>query len=424
MVFKLPKTEMSWSEPYFFLLRIRTRKAWLVRGVIALGIATLMFVVIQLDQNRARKIGLPGALAISLAAGLTLVAYADCGNIQREVTIRDDCILYNSTVNMGIYWHGSFDFKDIRTVVLMRPGDWTLPHGGLLVQTNDDMFLLAVPHKIVLETVANVLHRLGVSTQLMGWEPSETDTRVQVTDEVAIAPQATKVAGEARVWHVAPEDGPLVPMPANVMGFVVGLTPLVIAFLGAIAAAVYVIAKWSALTLVAKSVIGGVALIALIVGFAYLILVGQFLANRIGIKAARRNLQLRPNALFPDDESLLAVDVYDRVAWTAVMSREADSGLLQIDRSSRVLRFEGGKQRWEIPFTALAACRIEEARVGSEGAENPELRYFVVLASTRDGEPWEAGMKPTRTELGHDGAQQRHAHAQRLLAEIGAAVST
>jgi len=112
MAFKLPKTEMSWSELYFFLLKIREGKSWLVRGLIALGIALLMFGAIQIDQNRAQRLGLLNALWLSAAAGLVRVGYADVGNIQRDVTIRDDGIIYNSTVNMGIYWHGSFEFED------------------------------------------------------------------------------------------------------------------------------------------------------------------------------------------------------------------------------------------------------------------------------------------------------------------------
>jgi len=423
MVFKLPKTEMSWSEPYFFLLRIREGKSWLKRGLLVLGIAALMFGATQINQKQAQKLGLLGALGISLAAGLVLVAYLDCGNIQRDVTIYDDSVGYNSSVHMGIVTRGTFDFKTIQQVVLMRPREWPMPFGGMLIQSGDEGFLLAVPNKVSLETVANLLHRLGVSVKLSGWEASETDTRVQVMDEVAVALPATNyAAGTAKIWDVAPEDGPLVPGSAVAMSLVVGLTPLVIALIAAIAAVVYLIMKWSLLSVMERSVVGGGAFVVLVLGFVYLVLIGQFLANRIEIEGARKHLQLRPNALFTDDESLVAMTIYDRAAWTAAIAKATDEGFLQIDRSRGVLRFEGKKQRWEIPVAALSACRIEEARVGSEATENPEKRYFVVIASMRDGQPWEAGMKPTPVELGNDNAERRHERAKRLLAEIGTAV--
>lgn len=424
MAFKLPKTEMSWSEPYFFLMRIRTAKAWMVRGLIAFGIMIVIFAAMQLDQQRFQRLGILGALGIGALAGVTLMAYADMGNVQREVTIRDDCIIYNSAINMGIYWHGSFEFKDILQVALMRPEDWNMPHGAMLVHTSDDVFLLAVPQKVSLETIANVLHRLGVTTQLKGWTPPEHDTRVQVTEEVVIKPPATKFAGVARIWDVAPEDGPLVPTAATAWSFVVGLAPVAIALLGAIAAGIYVVVMWKSLSIVEKSAIGGGALVAVIAGFAHLILIGQFHANRIVIAAARKALRTRGNSLFSvGDDSLVPVEVFDRTAWTTTILKELDFGFLQVDRARGALRFEGKHQRWEIPVTALSTCRIEEVRVGSEANENPEKRYYVVIASTRDGEPWEAGMTPTRTDFGSDGSMQRHERAQRLLNEIGAAVA-
>jgi hypothetical protein len=317
-----------------------------------------------------------------------------------------------------------FEFKDVLQVTLMRPDDWSLPHGAMLVHTSDDVFMLAVPQKVSLDTAANVLHRLGVKVLLKGWEPSETDTRVQVKDEVAIRPPASKVAtGTARIWDVPAEDGPLMSSGATAWSLVAGLTPAVIGLLLAIGAVIYVIVKWSALTIVERSALIGGALVAVIAGLAYLILIGQFVANRILIAAGRKALQTRGHALFADDEELIPVDVFDRTAWTSSLAREVDCGFLQIDRTRGALKFEGKKQRWEIPVTALSACRIEEARVGSEANENAEKRYFVVIASARDGEPWEAGMTPTRTALGSDGSTQRYERAQGLLKTIGAAVS-
>lgn len=77
----------------------------------------------------------------------------------------------------------------------------------------------------------------------------------------------------------------------------------------------------------------------------------------------------------------------------------------------------------EVAITPTPSKFPGEARVGKEAAENPEIRCFVVLASQHEGQPWETGMKPTRTEIGNDNSQSRRDRALRLLAEIGAAVS-
>src|SRR5262245_49725154 len=173
-------TQMSWHEPYFFVVRLREPWGWVRRGLLALIVSGLMFAVATFARNPPLETG--KAIAVSLAAGLILVALMDVGNIQRGVTIKEDGILYNSAV--GTMWTGCFALKDIRNVRLMRPEDWNKSVAAMLITTADDAFVLGVPHKVSLATVANILHRLGVPVALEGWEPSESDTRVQVKDEI------------------------------------------------------------------------------------------------------------------------------------------------------------------------------------------------------------------------------------------------
>lgn len=408
------KTHISWSEPWFFVLRLRNRKGWIKRVVAALGIATILFVAMQFDK----RFGIWDGLGISLFAGVFLALLPDLPLIQREITIKDDCILCNGMV-WQTYSMESFDLKDIQHVTLTRPEDWEHPFGGMLLNLGDDGWLMAVPNKVSLETVANILHRLEVSVSLEGWEPSESDTRVQVKDEVELPAEAAQFTQDARIWPVEERDGSLTPPLTIAVAIVLAFLPLLAALIGLIIAGVYLFMNWGALTILERSLIGGGAVGGLVVGFLYLLLVGQFLASRYLIRVGKKILRGRPNAqLSADSEGLIPVEIFDRAAWTSTVVRSVDSGFLQIDGARRELKFEGNKNRWLIPATAITKCKIEEAHVGSEGNENAEKRYYVVIAVNHEGEPWEAGMIHTRTELGSDGQEQRYARAQAFFGEI------
>jgi hypothetical protein len=414
-------TQMSWHEPYFFVVRLRERWGWIRRGILALIVSGVMFVVASFARNPPLETG--KAIAVSLAAGLVLVALMDVGNIQREVTIKEDGILYNSAV--GTMWTGFFALKDIRNVRLMRPEDWNKSVAAMLITTADDAFVLGVPHKVSLATIANILHRLGVQVALEGWEPSESDTRVQVKDEILLPEGATRRVGKARIWAVDENESRLTPPMATVVAFVIALSPLALSLLGSVAAGIYLFLKWGMLEVSSRWLIGGGAFAALVASFVYLIVAGQFLAARYTVAVGKAVLRSRPGAtLGGSDEELIPVEIFDRTAWTSVMARSIDFGFLQLDGRLGSLRFEGDKNRWDIPVSALTACRIEEAHVGSEGNQNAEKRYYVVIACERDGEAWEAGMIHTRTQVGNDGKDQRYARAQGLFGRISSAVGS
>ena len=303
---------------------------------------------------------------MSLAAGLVLVALLDVRNIDREVTIKEDSIIYNSAV--GTMWMGSFALKEIKGVHLMRPHqDWSKPYGAMLIQTSDDGFLLGVPNKVSLETIANILHRLGVAVQLAGWTSSETDTRVQVKTRLPFRKER-RGRGEARIWQVENSEARLNPPLAVAIGITISLGPLLLSLLGLIAAGIYLFLKWGELAALDKGLIGGGAFAALVLSFVYLVMVGQFLAARYSIGVARNMLRTRPHAhLSGVEEGLIPVEIFDRAAWTSTMVKSTDYGFLQIDGRQGCLKLEGDKNRWEIPATALTACRIEEC--GTSGAK-------------------------------------------------------
>jgi len=412
----LSSTQISWNEPWLFLIRIREGWGWRRRLLLALGISAVLFAAVFFFQPQR---GLPASIAISLLAGFVLVALMDVGNLQREVTVKDDCIIVNSAISN--WWFETFQLDAIQSVQLMRPEEWEKPYGGMVIHTAGDSFLVAVPNKVSLKTLADVLHRLKVAVTLSGWEPSETDTRIGVRDEIELDPKAAR--GEIEMRPVEAAEGPLLAPGHVAVQLVIALGPLLLALIGAIVVGVVLVRNWANLSVLERSLYGGGAFVALVVAFLYLIMIGQFIAAAYGIRVGHNRLRTRPNAMFDGTEDdLLGVEMFDRENWTKTVSKSSDYGFLRIDRPQSKLMFEGNKFRWTLPISAITACRIEESIVGSEGNPNPEKRYFVVIGAAGDGKPWDAGMIYIRTELGSDTAESRYKRAQQLFAQLAEVV--
>jgi hypothetical protein len=412
-------TQIAWNEPWCFLLRIREAWGWRRRLLMAIGISLLMFLAIFFFGPAQG--GLPGTIGISLAAGFLLVAGFDVGNLQREVTVKEDCIIVGSAV--GWAWFNTFKLDAIQGVRLMRPreDEWGKAYGAMVLALADDSFLVAIPNKVSLDTLADVLHRLGVSVSLSGWEPSETDTRIGVRDAIELDPAAAQ--GGIDIQPVGEDEGRLMRPGHVAVQVVIAFGPLLVALVGAVWVGVFLFRNWGATDIVTKILYIGGPLIALVVAFMYMARIGQFLAASYGIGVARRRLQSRPNAIFSGtEEDLVVIEIFDRQSWTSMLANASDYGFLEIDRPRARLRFEGSKFRWTLPIAALRVCRIEESIVGSEADENAERRYYVVIEAAKDGETWEAGMVYTRTEMGSDTRETRYQRAQLLFTQLAQAV--
>lgn len=409
-------TQISWSEPWFFLLRIREPWGWRRCLLLALGISILMFLAIYFF---APARGLTSAIGISLLCGFVLVAALDLVNIQREVTVKEDCIIVNST---GGRWFQTFKLDAIEGVRLMRPDEWDRPWGAMVIGLGgEDEFLLAVPKKVSLETLANILHRLGIAVILSEWAPSDSDTRIGTCDEIELDPAAAR--GEVSLQPIGDQEPRLLSTSQAVIRDTIGVGPIVLALIGAIAVGVFLFLNWSDTSILGRCLYIGGALGAIVLAFVYLVMVGQFLGAAYGIGLARRNLRTRPNAIVGGTgEDLIAIEIFNRESWTSVFAMSADYGFLKIDRQQSRLLFEGKKFRWSLPITALTGCRIEESIVGSEGDTAAERRYYVVIEAAKGDEHWEAGMIYTRTEMGSDTAESRYKRAQLLFTQIAEAV--
>lgn len=410
-------TQIAWNEPWCFLLRIREARGWRRRVLLAIGISVLVFLAIYFFAPVRR--GLAGTIGISLADGFVLVALLEVRNIQRQVTVKEDCIIVNSA--LGWEWFKTFKLDAIDGVQLMRPDKWGKAYGGMMLALGDDSFLVAVPNKVSLNTLADILHRLAVSVSLSGWEPSDSDTRVGVRNDLGLDPAAAQ--GKIDIRPVGDHEGRLLSPGHVAVQVVIALGPLLVAFVGAIVVAVFIVRNWNAIHIVNTVLNGGAALLGIVAAFMYLIRIGQFVAAGYGIGVARRRLHSRPSAIYSGmEEDLVAVEIFDRESWTSILAKASDYGFLRIDRRQAKLLFEGSKFRWTLPTSALRACRIEESIVGSEADENAERRYYVVIEAAKNGETWEAGMIYTRTELGSDTRESRYQRAQLLFTQLAEAV--
>jgi hypothetical protein len=227
------------------------------------------------------------------------------------------------------------------------------------------------------------------------------------------------------VFTPLPGDEPkLTPTGTALYAALVGAAPFLLTLLGMIGTWIYLGMNWSELSWAERAALGGGGVVACILGFLFILFIGQFIERSILVAAAQKALRTRLNPLVDvSDEELFPISLYPRERWTKVISKSDDFGFLQVHRGKRALVFEGDKERWIIPLSALTAVRIEEAEVGKEGSAPSETRYYVVLGTFREGAEWEIGMILARTAWGHDGAAARRERMGRLFNELRTAIA-
>lgn len=409
------KTEIGWSEPLFFLIRIREGWGWRNRILIALGSAILIFLAMFLTQAGMRT-HLEEA-AIALAAGVFILFLMDYGNLQREISVHKDSIIVTST--MGKNWFTTIEYDRIESISLTRPEEWQRTYGGMILNFGDgEGFMIAVPTKVSLDTLANILNRLEQSVELSGWEPSDSDTRIQVKDDLELDPE--EAVGHIDTHPIGDQEVKLNSGFDMAIQIVIALWPLLLVPGGSVWLGIDIYQNKEELSWLNIGLrIGGV-FVLFIISFIYLMRVGQFVAAAYGVSVARKNMRSRAESLFDAaEENLVTVELFERESWTKVTAMAVDFGFLKLDRDRKQLRFEGNKNRWTMPLSALQTCRIEESIVGAEGEQGAEKRYYVVLAADKlDGTLWEYGLIYTRTEIGKDEYEVRHERAKLLLNQL------
>lgn len=137
----------------------------------------------------------------------------------------------------------------------------------------------------------------------------------------------------------------------------------------------------------------------------------SFLGNRYVRNALRRELERRTSPMVDlNDPDALFVECVPKMNWGKLMLDNAsDLGLMVVDQQKREIRFEGDKERWRIPASAITYCEFE-VFVQQQGHAKTRIYYAVVRANHRGGF-WEAPLRP-RGKLGLFSGRRKKAARQ------------
>jgi hypothetical protein len=120
----------------------------------------------------------------------------------------------------------------------------------------------------------------------------------------------------------------------------------------------------------------------------------SFVGNRYLRKVVRREFERRTSLLVDlNDPEALFVEYVPKMNWGKLMLDNAsDVGLLAVDQQKREIRFEGDKERWRIPASAITYCQLE-VFVQQQGHARTKIYYAVLRANHRGGF-WEVPIRP------------------------------
>lgn len=116
--FRMSQTHLSWTEPMFFVPRLRTRNEWMWRLVWFAGLTLVIWLLLQfgLGLQPWTKSLLAGA-----GFGLFLTFIVDLLHLQREVWITDNAIEWKA--GGGQYWIiGSHPHANTARLQFLRAG--------------------------------------------------------------------------------------------------------------------------------------------------------------------------------------------------------------------------------------------------------------------------------------------------------------
>jgi hypothetical protein len=417
---------LSWNEPILFAARIRDRRGWVMRGLLALFIfAVMMFGFFAQEKwGRGRKFSPAGAVLMSAVVGLFLTSLLDAPGLNKQVSIYDDRI--DTLGNAGtVHSHGSWRFRDIVRVRLYTPEEFGRSFGAMELITKRGTVWLGLPALPAAHRIAEVLARQGVDVLLPGWEPSLEEPRPTVPTLV-VTPTAS-----ARVEALDERQAGQIRTPARRnLGMAIELIPLLVP-LGAVVGLIgYVVYRLVA----ARGPFSGLDL-AVGLGGVVLAIGGLWFAGRYGAvvparflrRAARSVVELRPEAPFnPGDPDVDFVSVVPRANWGKLMlSQASDVGFLKVDEASRCLLFEGDFQRWRIPAQSLVSVAVESyvplgKPQGPPRPDNPpQERYYLTVIKARVGDDeWEAPISKAAVEWRPRNNRLREANAIALRDRI------
>ena len=440
-LFKRTTTLLTWQEPPLFAARMRDRRGWILRGLLALVIFAAMMAGFYADKHwggRGPKFSTPGAVLLSAFIGVFLTSILDAPDLNREITISDDNI--NAFSNIGTHMSMStWALRDVLWVRLIPPEEFGRSFGAMEFQTRRQWVRIGVPASLSMRRIAEVLHSQGIRVTLAGWQPSQAEPTTAAGDGNATtapapaampAPTAMPVVS-ARVEPLDEGEAGQILTPFRLgLGLTMALGPLVVAVIVGLGLCGYTIYRVKivggpATMTVAAAGLGGMGLI-----FAAVWLTSRFgnLVPALYLRAAARSvISMRPRAVLdPRDPEAIYVDVIPRANWGKAMIRNAtDTGLLAVDEFSRCVLFEGDQQRWKIPAASLISAEVESYRpAGHVEGRDGENFYVTVIRARVGGDVWEAPVSKCHVELRPKNNRLRETNALALRDRIRALMPT
>jgi hypothetical protein len=424
------KTLLTWREPFLISARMRSRKGWMLRGLLALVIFAAMMFAFTLDRGkpgRRPKFSPVGAVVLSAVIGVLLTSLLDAPDLNREATITEKEI--SSFGNAGtVHSMASWKLGDVQSVRLVRPAELGRSFGLMEVTTAKGGGVLGVPSSMAPERIADVLHRQGVTVFLSGWTPPAAEAapapRSFATPPAVFGPPTTS----ARIERLPEQAAGRILTPGRFnLALGLALAPLAVALIGGPAMfGTFAYRHWflHAPTgpIDLACLLGGV--IVFVGGLWFTMRFANLIPSLYLLGAIRSEIEMRPGALFnPMDPETIYIDVVPRANWGKVMLREfSDTGLLKVDEATRSVLFEGDQERWRIPVASLMSVGVESYRPGpsAEGQQGGEVLYYTVLKAQVGDTTWEAPVRKCHTEWRPKDNALREANAIALRDRIAA----
>lgn len=414
------KTLLSWSEPFFFVVRTRTRRDWMWKGVWMFLAALVMSGGMVADhfwgKGPGRRMELPVGIALGVLIGIVVVLIHDLVWAQRQVTISEDGI--SAFANAGtLVSLQQVAFAHILWVHIQRASELQWPFGLLTVYTTGGATCFGLKPSLNVSKLAQIFHDRNIKVQITDWQPkvtSETRREAPTLDEAqALVPPTF---ASIRIEPIENLDGKrALSRPNLIICNALVLVPFAMAFFVSVGALIY--GWWFRDTLDMLpfvEVVGG-GILLLVAAVASLPVFGDWAGTRYLHRILRGRILNRPDSLVdPDDSSAHFVDVVPRANWGKVMlCNSSETGFLKVC-DSQVL-YEGDLERWRIPVDSILGCEVERVlAAGASEGDNAQYRYYVVFQAKSDESLFEAPLSLAPMQIGAPSNRTREQRAHRL----------
>jgi hypothetical protein len=411
------KPLLSWKEPTWFGVSMRSRRGWLLHLLFFLLVFAGMSFGFYADRNwgkgPGRNWGVLQAELVCLLIAVVLTGVLQLRDLGREIGISDSAVTAFAQAGTFVST-ATWALKDLAGAEIVRPQELSKPFGVLYLElrkTRRWRVALGVPSDVRPERIAEVLHGVGVPVRLSGWAPGAA--------AAPVPPPAPRTDG------AAPSSVEVSTVPSPYAGRVlarknvaelIGCLPLLALLVPGVIAVVYGLLKRNEMPLEELAVWVACGAAAALTGILFGRQFQMFYVGRALLRAARAAVRERPDALVnPDDSEAVFVEVLPREGWGEGTTKTGDVGFLRVDEAARCLLFEGDAERWRVPAGSVIACEVEPASVRAGQQDEAVVAQYVAVLKARAGDGvWERPLARPHLELRWLKNRHREAKARAL----------